>query len=104
MQNKISFIVACIAVCFCLLTVSSIVMADEPTGKITGKVKDVDLDEQSLIVGDSGKDAVVYIESDTQIQKGAEKKVLGDITVGTIVEINYIKAEDDMIAKSISII
>ncbi len=104
MLKRISVIVACIVVCFCLLNVSSTVMADDPSGKITGKVKDVDMDEHSVIVGDSGKDVVVYIEKNTQIQQGTNKKALGDIKVGAIIEIKYIKVEDDLIAQSISII
>ncbi len=104
MLKKFSVIFACIVVCFCLFTMPSTLMADDPPEKITGKVKDVDMDEQSVIVGDSGKDVVVYIEGSTHIQQGADKKTLGDIKVGAIIEIKYIKVEEDLIAKAISIL
>ncbi len=104
MLKKMSVLVACIAMCFCLLSVSSVVMAEDLPEKMTGKVKDIDLEEHSVIVGSSEKDAVVYIESNTLIQQGNEKKALGDVKVGTIVEIQYITVEDDLIAQSVLIL
>ncbi len=107
MFKKMSVIVACVVVCFCFLTVSSLtsyVQAEDSSGKITGKVKDVDLDEQSLVVGASGKDCVIYVEKATQMKQGSDNKSLADIKVGTVVEIKYKKTGDDLIAQSISII
>ncbi len=108
MFKKMSVIIVSVVVCFSLLTLASLTSyvqaAENSSEKITGKVKDVDLDEQSVIVGASGKDSVIYVEKSTQIKQGTENKSLADIKVGIVVEINFKKTGDDLIAQSISII
>ena len=104
MLKKMSLVVLCMVLGVCLMTLASSVRAEDAQQKITGKIIDVDLDEKSLVIGASEKDMVVYIEDDTQIQQGSEKKLIGDLTVGNIVEINCTKSGDDLLAQSISII
>jgi len=103
MLKKMSVIVLCMVLGICMMTLAS-VKAEDAQQKVTGKIIDVDLDEKSVVIGDSEKDIVVYIEDDTQIQQASEKKLIGDLKVGNIVEISYKKSGDDLLAQSISII
>ncbi len=69
--------------------------------KLTGKVKDVDVDEQSLVVGDSSGDIVVYLESGSKIKRGSQTKSLKDIKVGSIIEVSYIKTGEENVVQTI---
>ena len=104
MLKKVSFVVLCVALGLCMMTLTSSLRAEDAQQKITGKVIDVDVDEKSVVIRDSEKDVVIYLEDDTHIQAGSEKKLIGDLKVGNIVEINYRKSGDDLLAQSISII
>lgn len=87
----------------CIITMSIILglCSAQAAVKMTGKVKDVDINEQSLVVGDSGGDIVVYLESGSQIKMGDQTKSLKDIKVGSIIEVNYVKTGDDNIIETI---
>ncbi len=70
---------------------------------VTGKVKDVDLDEKSIVVGTEDGDKVFYIEKNSQIKQGGKNKKLKDISIGMVVEIKYQKSGDDNIVEVINI-
>lgn len=95
-----------------LITLSIIIMATlliagpilaGDTLDATGKVKDVDLEENSIVVGTPDGDQVFYIEKDSQINQGGKSKTLNDISVGTVVEIKYKKSGDENIVEVITI-
>ena len=69
----------------------------------TGKVKDVDLDEKSIVVGTQDGDKVFYIENNSQIKQGGQTKTLKDISIGMVVEIKYQQSGDDNIVEVINI-
>lgn len=70
----------------------------------TGKVKDVDLDEKSIVLGMEGGDQVFYLDSNSQIKMGNKNKQLKDISIGMVLEITYIKSGDDNMVKMINIV
>ena len=88
---------------FCVVAVPAAVAA-EGTASITGKVKDVDLQEKSVVVGSPGGDMVVYIEDGTKITSAGETKSLADISVGMVVKVAYAMAGEDRIAGSVTLL
>ena len=70
----------------------------------TGKVKDVDLDEKSIVLGMEDGDQVFYLDSNSQIKMGNKNKQLKDISIGMVLEVTYIKSGDDNMVKMINII
>ncbi len=70
----------------------------------TGKVKDVDLDEKSIVLGMEDGDQVFYLESNSQIKMGNKNKQLKDVSIGMVLEITYIKSGDDNMVKMINIV
>ena len=70
---------------------------------VTGKVKDVDMDEKSIVVGTPDGDKVFYIEKDSQIKQGGNAKTLKDVSIGMVVEIKYQISGDDNIVVVINI-
>jgi hypothetical protein len=86
------------------LTAGPLLMpAEAGGGSVTGKVKDVDLREQSVIVGGPGGDMAVYVDDRTRISKGGAARSLGRIKVGSIVRIEYRSMGADLIANTISL-
>ncbi len=75
----------------------------EAMENITGKVKDVDLAEKSIVVGGQTGDMVLYIESDSAITKGSEAKSLKDVKLGSVIRVTYVQAGDEKQVKSISL-
>ncbi len=75
--------------------------AADSAQKITGKVKDVDLDEQSVVVGGPGGDIVVYMESGSKITMGGQAKTLKDVKVGGVVEVDYVQSGSDKVIRAI---
>jgi hypothetical protein len=72
-------------------------------GTVTGKVKDVDLRERSLIVGGPGGDMAVYVDKNTGIHQGGAAVSLNQISVGAIVRIEYRSMANDLVAITISL-
>ena len=77
--------------------------AEAGGGTVTGKVKDVDLREQSIIVGGAGGDMAIYVDKNTRIQQGGASRSLSHIKIGSIVRINYRTMADDLLAITISL-
>jgi hypothetical protein len=69
-----------------------------------GKVKDVDLDEKSIVLGIEDGDKVFYLDSNSQIKMGKENKQLKDVGIGMVLEVKYQKSGDDNIVKVINIV
>ncbi len=99
MMKRKNMITVCILAAFIILGVCSAYAAD----KLTGKVKDVDLDEQSVVVGGPGGDIVVYMEGSSKILKGGQAKTLKDIKVGSVIEVNFVKSGADKVVQRIVI-
>lgn len=70
----------------------------------TGKVKDVDLDEQSIVLGVEGGDKIFYLDSTSQIKMGKKNKRLKDVSIGMVLEVKYLKSGDDNIVQMINIV
>ncbi len=100
MMKRKGLLLTCILSAFIILGLCSPLAADA-AGKLTGKVKDVDLDEQSVVVGGPGGDIVVYLESKSKIMMGAQAKSLKDVKVGSVVEVNYIQSGADNVVQTI---
>ncbi len=97
MMKRKNVITVCILAAFIILGVCSAYAAD----KLTGKVKDVDLDEQSVVVGGPGGDIVVYVESSSKIMKGGKAMSLKDVKVGSVVDLTFVKSGSDNVVQSI---
>ena len=78
--------------------------AEQGAASFTGKVKDVDLQERSVVAGSPDGDVVVYIEKESRITSGGEAKPLADITVGMVVKVVYTVAGEDKIVESVDIL
>jgi hypothetical protein len=78
--------------------------AGETSQKITGKIKDVDLDEKSVVVGTPDGDKVFYIETGSQIKKGTEAITIKELKIGIVIEMTFKKSGDDNIAELIVIV
>ncbi len=70
----------------------------------TGKVKDVDLDEKSIVLGTKDGDKIFYLDSSTQIKRGKKNKQLKDVSIGMVLEVKYRKSGDDNIVQAINIV
>ena len=70
----------------------------------TGKVKDVDLDEKSIVLGMEDGDKIFYLDSGFQIKMGKKNKQLKDISIGMVLEVKYQKSGDDNIVQMINIV
>lgn len=70
----------------------------------SGKVKDVDLEDKSLVIGMESSDQVFYIEDSSKIHMNSQKMELKDVQIGMVVEIQYIKSNDDNIVHSVMIV
>ncbi len=70
----------------------------------TGKVKDVDLDEKSIVLGTKDGDKIFYLDSSTQIKRGKKNKQLKDVSIGMVLEVKYRKTGDDNIVQAINIV
>ena len=71
--------------------------------QISGKVKNVDTDERSLVVGAPHKDILIFIDDNSRLLKGGQPIELNLITVGSIVEVQYSEAGGDMFVKTLSL-
>ena len=100
LKSAISFLV----VLSIILTAGPLVLpAEAGGGAVTGKVKDVDLREQSVIVGGPGGDMAIYVDKNTRIRQGGAVRSLSHIKVGSIVRIEYRSMADDLVANTISL-
>ncbi len=97
MKKKKRLFLTCILTMFIILGLCSA----QAAVKLTGKVKDVDVDEQSLVVGDSNGDIIVYLESSSKIKMGSQAKSLKDIKVGSVIEVSYIKTGEEKVVQTI---
>ena len=70
----------------------------------TGKVKDVDLDEKSIVLGMEDGDKIFYLDSGSQIKMCKKNKQLKDVSIGMVLEVKYQKSGDDNIVQMINII
>jgi len=70
----------------------------------TGKVKDVDLNEKSIVLGMEDGDKIFYFDSSSQIKMGKKNKQLKDVSIGMVLEVKYQKSGDDNIVQMINII
>ena len=70
----------------------------------TGKVKDVDLDEKSIVLGMEDGDQVFYLDSNSQVKMGQKNKQLKDVSIGMVLEVKYVKSGDDNMVKMINIV
>jgi hypothetical protein len=70
----------------------------------TGKVKDVDLNEKSIVLGMEDGDKIFYLDSSSKIKMGKKKKQLKDVSIGMVLEVKYRKSGDDNIVQMINII
>jgi len=102
MLKKISLVVVFIMAVF--LVAGQLPVYAKDTLSITGKVKDVDLDDKSIVLGTETGDQVFYIEETTQILSGKTAKELKDITIGMVIEILYNTSGDDNIVFKINIV
>ncbi len=99
MVKKSLLLISCI---LALISFSSnIPAAEETVHRINCKVKDVDLNENSLVVGGPGGDMVVYLEKHSTVTLGKIEGRLQDIKVGAIVEIRYKIKDGENMAKTI---
>lgn len=93
-----------------LAVIAAVCLAAMPAGAeqgaavITGKVKDVDLQEKSLVAGSPDGDVVIYIEKDSKITADGRAISLADIKVGMVVKVVYSMAGEDKIAESVGLI
>ena len=99
---KRNILAICILTCFFLAGLPMAHSGSE-VHKFIGKVKYVDFDEKSLVVGGPNGDMVVYIENTTRIKMKNQAKSLKDVKVGGIVEVHFQKDGDDNIGRSIII-
>ncbi len=100
MMKRKGLFLTCILSAFIILGLCSVQAADSAQ-KLTGKVKDVDLDEQSVVVGGPSGDIVVYMESKSRIVMGGKAKSLKDVKVGSVVEVSYIESGADNVVQAI---
>ena len=70
----------------------------------TGKVKDVDLNEKSIVLGMEDGDKIFYLDSSSKIKMGKKNKQLKDVSIGMVLEVKYRKSGDDNIVQMINII
>ncbi len=70
---------------------------------VIGKIKDVDAQEQSLVVGLKDQDKVIYLDSQTQIVKGGQPASFGDLKVGMLVSIDATVKDGDSFAQKVTI-
>ena len=70
---------------------------------LSGKIKDVDIQEQSLVIGLKEQDKVVYLDSQTKIVKNGQSASLANLKVGMLVSINTITKDGETLAKNITI-
>ncbi len=68
-----------------------------------GKIKDVDTQEQSLVVGLKDQDKVIYLDSKTQIIKGGQSASFGDLKVGMLVSLSITVKDGDSFAQKVTI-
>lgn len=73
------------------------------TETVTGKVKDVDMDEKSLVLGTTAGDKVFYLEKNSQIKQGSQNKSLGDISIGMVLEVTFQTSGEDNLVVMIDI-
>ncbi len=100
MMKRKGMVLICIVSAFIFLGLVSAHAADSAQ-KLTGKVKDVDLNERSVVVGGPSGDIVVYMESGSKITMGAQAKSLKDVKVGSVIEVNYIQSGSDNVVRTI---
>ena len=87
-----------------LLTAGSLpAYAGGDAAAMTGKVKDVDLKEKSVVVGGAQGDVVVYVEDGTRINEGGAARSLRHVRVGSIVRLTYTTVAGEKVAQTISI-
>lgn len=97
-------------VCLLLISITAVCLAVMPSAaeqgaaSFTGKVKDVDLQEKSVVAGSPDGDVVVYIEKGSQITSDGQAKSLADIKVGMVVKVVYTTAGEDKIAESVTLL
>lgn len=70
----------------------------------TGKVKDVDLNEKSIVLGMEDGDKIFYLDSSSKIKMGKKNKQLKDVGIGMVLEVKYRKSGDDNIVQMLNII
>ncbi len=100
MMKRKGLFFTCILSAFIILGLCSAPAADSAQ-TLTGKVKDVDLDEQSVVVGGPGGDIVVYMESNSKVMMGGQAKSLKDVKVGSVVEVAFVKSGTEKVVQSI---
>ena len=69
--------------------------------QVTGKVKDVDLAEQSIVVGSGETDLLIYLDKETSVLVGGKAGGLEDVGVGSVVIVEFYRTGEDMIASEI---
>ncbi len=102
MKKKISKVAVFLLVVFLFAGQLSLYAGNTLT--ITGKVKDVGLEDKSLVLGMGDTDQIFYMDENTQIIMDQKAKVLDDISIGDVIEIQYNKSGDDNIALKINIV
>ena len=102
MKKKISKVAVFILVVFLFAGQLSLYAGNTLT--ITGKVKDVGLEDKSLVLGMGDEDQIFYMDENTQIIMDQKTKALEDISIGDVIEIQYNKSGDDNIVIKINIV
>jgi hypothetical protein len=103
MPKKMSIIFLCI-IALGFISIPIDLQAGDTTQKITGKIKDVDLEEKSVVVGTPDGDMVFYIETGSQIKKGTETITIKDLKIGIVIEMTFKTSGDDHIAELIVVV
>ena len=102
MEKKISKVAVFILAVFLFAGQLSLYAGNTLT--ITGKVKDVGLDDKSIVLGVGDADQIFYMDENTQIIMDQKTKALEDISIGDVIEIQYNKSGDDNIVIKINIV
>ena len=69
----------------CTMTLAGNVLTASASGPIVGKIKDVDTQEKSLVIGLKDQDQVVYLDQNSQITKEGQSLGLDGLKVGMLV-------------------
>lgn len=71
--------------------------------QLQGKIKDVDTQEKSLVIGLKDQDKVVYLDQNAQILNGAQAVGIEALKVGMLVSIEAVLKEGELFAGKIVI-
>lgn len=84
-----------------LICLSSVLVAADGTRQVSGKVKEVDLQERSIVVGSGEADLLIYLDDATSVLVDGNKGNLSDVKVGTVIVVDCVLTGEDIIATTI---